>query len=397
MKNRTSRVKPGGIARHLFGLILALVGLINWVALPGFASSGDASSSPVSSGHLTPFSLDAWTTNGPEGGSISSLAIDRSNPDIIYAGTIAGVSKSTDGGLTWNAFNTGISSTYIAAIAIDPSNPNTVHAGTDVGVFKSTDGGPTWSASNNGLPDSRSVRALSIDPGTSATLYIVAEGIIFKSINGGVSWSKVSDGLPSIPYGALAIDTVNTKVVYTCAYDYRKVKNRGVYKSTDGGASWSKPNKGFSNTLGYGRVLAIDPVNTDMIYAATSSGDNGFVSKSTDGGSSWSAINDGLKSFVVDAMAIDPANPNTVYAGTYSGGLFKSTNAGASWSTINTGLTHAEILALAIDPGGANTVYAGPMAASLEAPTAARIGVCPTPAREVSMPMCWRSPRVMQT
>lgn len=351
--------KPSSIALHLFGLILALVSLINWITSPGFASSRRASSGPVSSAQLTPLSINAWSSNGPEGGSILSLAIDRSNPNVIYAGTIAGVFKSTDGGATWSAFNTGIASRRIAAIAIDPSNPNTIYAGTDVGVFKSTEGGATWSAINNGLPDRWYIWTLSIDPANSATLYIVTGSVIFKSINGGASWSNISDGLPIIR--ALAIDPVNTKVVYTSGYDDR-AENRGVYKSTDGGASWSKSNEGLPRPFGIGYVLAIDPANTNTIYLLGSNAASRWedtVFKSTDGGAHWSTISEDLISRNVQTIVVDPGNRNTIYAGTSNGGVFKSTNAGASWSASNTGLTNTGVSALAIDPGSANTVYAG--------------------------------------
>jgi len=41
---------------------------------------------------------DLWKSNGPEGGEISALAIDRTNSTTLYAGTRRGIFKSMDGG-----------------------------------------------------------------------------------------------------------------------------------------------------------------------------------------------------------------------------------------------------------------------------------------------------------
>src|SRR5437868_10319624 len=41
----------------------------------------------------------------------------------------------------------------------------------------------------------------------------------------------------------------------------------------------------------------------------------------------------------IRALAIDPANTQTLYAGTGSGAVFKSTDGGNTWAAVNTGLT----------------------------------------------------------
>jgi len=56
---------------------------------------------------FNPFSLvsagsNEWTSLGPEGGTIYTLAIDPSTPTTVYAGTLyGGVYKSNDGGESW--------------------------------------------------------------------------------------------------------------------------------------------------------------------------------------------------------------------------------------------------------------------------------------------------------
>ena len=75
--------------------------------------------------------------------------------------------------------------------------------------------------------------------------------------------------------------------------------------------------------------------------------------------SNWSAINSRLTNTDVYSLAIDPKNTQTIYAGTYGGGVFKSTNGGSNWSKINSGLTNTTVWSLAIDPTNTQIIYAG--------------------------------------
>ena len=106
----------------------------------------------------------------------------------------SGVWKSTDGGTSWGTANSGLPSfppgpyslgfPAVVSLAIDPLNPSTVYAATQgFGVFKSTDGGTSWSAVNSGLPVSpsgsyRNINALAIDPQNPSTVYAgTADGV----------------------------------------------------------------------------------------------------------------------------------------------------------------------------------------------------------------------------
>jgi hypothetical protein len=63
----------------------------------------------------------------------------------------------------------GIPASSVSAIAIDPRNPNTVFAGTMDGIYKTTNGGATWVS----VRPNANVFSMAIDPGTPA-LYVVA-------------------------------------------------------------------------------------------------------------------------------------------------------------------------------------------------------------------------------
>jgi photosystem II stability/assembly factor-like uncharacterized protein len=138
------------------------------------------------------------------------------------------------------------------------------------GIFKSTDGGSSWTAANSGLPGG-AVSSIAIDAQNPATLYIGlswGENInrtgVFKSIDGGTSWKQLSPGLPEGTYfGSLAIDPRDSSTVYSGT-------GRGVFRSTDGGENWSAVNSGLSGISV--SSLAIDPQDPNSVYAGTEAG-----------------------------------------------------------------------------------------------------------------------------
>ena len=74
-----------------------------------------------------------WRNIGPEDrtASVSDLAIDPTNPMMLYAGTSGdGVFRSTDRGANWSRINKGLPvRSNIRALAIHPTNPVTLYAG----------------------------------------------------------------------------------------------------------------------------------------------------------------------------------------------------------------------------------------------------------------------------
>ena len=85
-------------------------------------------------------------------GSVLTLAIDPSSPDVVYAGNGYGAFRSVDGGATWE--RTGLSRLNVEALVVDPAQAHTLYAGTwgGAGVYRSTDAGSTWMPFDDGLP-----------------------------------------------------------------------------------------------------------------------------------------------------------------------------------------------------------------------------------------------------
>jgi Viral BACON domain len=384
------------------GTLMALLGLVSWMILPGYASNRLALSGPTkkadptirsgnfssgsgsirsASGQMPSPSINVWTSNGPEGAQILSLAVDPVNPSVIYAGSDYGkVFKSTNSGTTWSAINVG-SSVY--ALALDPGNPAIIYAADAIGdsceggVLKSTDGGASWSITGFRAGGFCNAWRLATTP--NGTLYAIGDdGIgngIYKSSDGGAIWTVVRivnpNGSPAyLNAYSVTIDPGNPNAVYVgydgactppgCFGGGQPPFGLGLYKTNDdGGGSWTATRTALPDAI---NTLAIDPTSAATLYAGTlGSG----VFKSVDGGGSWGTINNGLPSNAgISALLIDPANTKTIYAGTQNyrsrsggavfaaDGVFKSTDAGLSWSEIKIGLTDLDINALTIDSTG---------------------------------------------
>ena len=75
-------------------------------------------------------------------------------------------------------------------------------------------------------------------------------------------------------------------------------------------------------------ALAVDPVHSDIVYAALSGPT--VILKSIDGGKTWSDSSTGLPETFIGSVVIDPFHPNVLYAWAGTGG-FVSNDGAASW------------------------------------------------------------------
>src|SRR5256885_15232432 len=112
------------------------------------------------------------------------------------------VVKSTDGGATWAAANSGLPDVQVERIIVDPSDPSkqTVLAATYAGVYRSTDGGANWAPYGSGLP-SVAVRDIYMPPDGS-----------FVRI---ATWGRGFWELPSLTY----VNSTLTDDVTSCDHD----------------------------------------------------------------------------------------------------------------------------------------------------------------------------------
>ena len=97
------------------------------------------------------------------------------------------VSRSLDGGATWENVDFGSLAGPIRQLLFDPRSPQTLYAlieqsvdpaMVDLGVFRSTDGGVTWASVFGDLPSGS--LTLALEPAPNGTLYAFGDSGIYK-------------------------------------------------------------------------------------------------------------------------------------------------------------------------------------------------------------------------
>jgi hypothetical protein len=248
-----------------------------------------------------PVRYDAGTISGLPARNIGSAqmsgriaavtAVNHGGQLTVFVGAASGgVWKSINGGTTFKPVfdNTDVQS--IGAVAIDPSNPKIVWAGTGEswvrnsvsigdGIYKSVDGGENWN--NVGLNGSEHIAKILIDPKDGNIVYACAtghlwddseEGGVYRTTNGGKSWSRILAGAnPSTGCAMLSMSAQEPKTIYAAMWDFRRQAwtfrsggpGSGLFKSTDGGDHWTELTPANAKGLPdkpYGRIaLAIAP------------------------------------------------------------------------------------------------------------------------------------------
>ena len=141
----------------------------------------------------------AWSeVEGLRGQSIRAFAQAPSNPAILYAGTLEGVFRSSDSGVSWTLVSPPGSHEIheIESLAIDPDDPDIVFAGTWHLPWKTMNGGKMWHSIKRGLIDDSDVFSIILDPVTPQVTFLSACSGIYKSENSGELFHKIA-GIPS--------------------------------------------------------------------------------------------------------------------------------------------------------------------------------------------------------
>jgi photosystem II stability/assembly factor-like uncharacterized protein len=138
-----------------------------------------------------------WSDIGPEGARIVALAVDPTNPSVVYTGTgahrtgyeIGHLFKSQNGGQTWTLSSIGLltdSQRWMGAIWVAHGVPNLLFAITGGQLYRSIDAAASWTAVNwqySGSP----VYLAAIDPTTPSVLYGIAGSALVKTTDGGMT------------------------------------------------------------------------------------------------------------------------------------------------------------------------------------------------------------------
>jgi hypothetical protein len=254
--------------------------------------------------------------------ALGAVAVAPSNNQVIYAGTGEddqgsdsfygqGLEVSTNGGANWANYTQlpasaqkNLPGATFSAIAVDPANPAHIYIATSLGFYFSTNSGFSFTApttiSYAKFPVSN-VSAMVVDPALFSTVFIAVPGVgIEKSTDSGADFTIVDSVASSNiamaispNYGA---DTTAYAEISNCPTG-NCAAGTTVWKTVNGGTSWTNTNApdvtvqdfyygpGGSSTFDqgfYDLAIAVDPMNTNVVYVAGIG-----ISVSTNGGSTW--------------------------------------------------------------------------------------------------------------
>tara|TARA_B100001057_G_scaffold410512_1_gene425641 strand:+ start:2646 stop:5720 length:3075 start_codon:yes stop_codon:yes gene_type:complete len=258
---------------------------------------------------------------GPfRGGRSAAVTGVRDNPNLYYFGsTGGGVWKTEDSGKTYENISDGFFGGSIGSIAVAPSDPNVIYVGggevtvrgnvsSGNGVWKSLDAGKTWNFS--GLHNSRHIPRIVIDNKNPDIVYAAVLGNIYKptndrgvykSIDGGKTWKRVLFVNGQAGAVELQIDPNNSRVLYASTWNVKRTpyslssggKGSHLWKSIDSGRTWTKISEknGFAQGILGIIGVTISPINSERIFAIVENKNEGGVYRSDDGGESWKHVN----------------------------------------------------------------------------------------------------------
>ena len=208
---------------------------------------------------------DTWLLKSEDlplsfGRGVSQMAIDPSNPNVIYActGGADGGSlyKSTNGGDNWVEISSKVPDFNSSSVEISPSDPNKIYLGTSYigGFFISNNAGNNWEKAS--LWEVVDISDISIDPNDYSR--IVASGNLqgsatFISVDAGVTWNVLGDELSG---ASIVIDDLYSNIYVG--------GGRGIFKYDEELENWID----FSEGLEDQRVKAIEYIKSPAILLA---------------------------------------------------------------------------------------------------------------------------------
>ncbi len=270
---------------------------------------------------------------------ISQILIHPANPEVVYIGALGhlwganeerGVFKTTDGGKTWQKVLYVNPDTGISDMAMDPSNPRVLYAGAwdhrrkpyhfrsggpGSALYKTTDAGETWHKIHKGLPPGEygrwGIDICRTKPSIVYTLVECKNSGVFRSDDKGETWKRMSswqtyDQVNFRPfyYSKITVDPNNDLIVY--------VYSGSSYVSLDGGKTFERISGG---THPDHHMMWVDPHNSLHLI----DGNDGGIDISYDGAKTWHSVKTNAWSEIYQ-VGYDFRSPYYVYVGLQDNG-----------------------------------------------------------------------------
>ena len=192
------------------------------------------STAATTAGTIDPaiYSALRWRTIGPEGNRFTAAAGIPGDPLTYYVGAASGgIWKTTDGGTNWTQLFDDEPVQSIGSLAVSRSDPNIVWAGTGEasirshisvgqGIYRSMDAGKTWQLM--GLEKTGRIARIAIHPQDPNTVLACALGHaygpqpergVFRTTDGGTTWTRVLFTDENAGCSDIAMDPKNPRVL----------------------------------------------------------------------------------------------------------------------------------------------------------------------------------------
>ncbi len=297
-------------------------------------------------------------TFDPVGNHAYSVVQDPNNDYVWYLGYAGqGVYRTGDGGANWEARNNGLAGVVPKHLAISAYDPAELIADTDMGLLHTTDGGASWAS----LPEARGGGDMLLSDGLDFGHFCINgfDNGLVCTLDLGENYDSIPLPVPATYTGVTALVTKagamapGVWVVGSGFYDEFSMQHPAgggwLYYSADG-VTWNAAQiedqyDTSTQTIHMVTSIAIDPQNSQIVYASTESladldetdpNRPGRLMKSIDGGHSWTAVQttDPEQQWIVNfggLLAMDPQAPYGMVL-TCGSELYVSTDGGLTWN-----------------------------------------------------------------
>ncbi|MFZ1809073.1 MAG: glycosyl hydrolase [Cyclobacteriaceae bacterium] len=264
---------------------------------------------------------------------VNDIVMDPRDPNVLYAaahqrmrsdyayvsgGPGSGMYKTTDGGANWDKINNGLPSSDIGRIglSISPADPEYIYAiveaAKDEGFYRTTTRGAKWEKMSSHQTGGNYYNEVIADPKDKDRVYTMGYAISVSD-DGGRNFRPIGEDAKHVDNHALWVNPNDTNHM-------RNGCDGGIYETWDGAKTWH-----YKSNLPVTQFYKVEVDNSEPFYYVYGGTQDNFSL----GGPSRTRSENGIVNddwFVTQGgdgfeSAIDPVNTNIVYAQYQHGGL----------------------------------------------------------------------------
>lgn len=155
--------------------------------------------------------------------------------DVLFAGTDAGLFRSTNSGMTWEQEKAvGITGVPVEAIYVPARGASRLAVQTPSGLLISEDSGRTWQAAS--MPGGYYLYDVALPVEHEVAILAATSRGILQSMDEGAQWKLVTAGVPASTVDSVRYNPDREREAFLVQYG-------NVYRTVDGGDTWQS----FSN------------------------------------------------------------------------------------------------------------------------------------------------------